>query len=84
MQYIEIFFPKQKLEISLKNFDTVLIFAQNIDRRYALEPPRRGGSNEYPHSLFWSKHKKISRNTPANPIVTIGARRAFWLICDTY
>ena len=25
-----------------------LIFIQNIDCGYALEPPRRGGSNEYP------------------------------------
>ena len=30
----------------------VLISAQNIDCRYSLEPPRRGGSNEYPQSMF--------------------------------
>ena len=35
----------------------------NIDREYTLEPPRRGGSNEYPQSLFWSK-KGISLHTP--------------------
>ena len=29
-----------------------LISAQNIDCRYSLEPPRRGGSNEYPQSMF--------------------------------
>ena len=29
-----------------------LIFAQNIDCGYLLEPPRRGGSNEYPQSMF--------------------------------
>ena len=29
-----------------------LISAQNIDRGYSLEPPRRGGSNEYPQSMF--------------------------------
>ena len=34
-------------------------FAQNIDCGYTLEPPRRGGSNEYPQSMFWSKIKKI-------------------------
>ena len=28
------------------------ISAQNIDCRYSLEPPRRGGSNEYPQSMF--------------------------------
>ena len=35
-----------------------LIFAQNIDCVYTLEPPRRGGSNAYPQSMFWSKNKK--------------------------
>ena len=34
----------------------ILIFfhisAQNIDCGYSLEPPRRGGSNEYPQSMF--------------------------------
>ena len=29
-----------------------LIFAQNIDCWYTLEPPRRGGSNEYQQSMF--------------------------------
>ena len=39
-----------------KEFDIFLIFAQNIDCGYMLEPPRRGGSNEYPQSMFWSKN----------------------------
>ena len=29
-----------------------LISAKNIDCVYSLEPPRRGGSNEYPQSIF--------------------------------
>ena len=29
-----------------------LIFAQKIDCGYSLELPRRGGSNEYPQSMF--------------------------------
>ena len=29
-----------------------LISAQNIDCAYSLEPPHRGGSNEYPHAMF--------------------------------
>ena len=29
-----------------------LISAQNIDCGYSLEPPRQGGSNEYPQSMF--------------------------------
>ena len=32
--------------------------AQNIDRENSLEPPRRGGSNEYPQSMFLSRNKK--------------------------
>ena len=28
------------------------ISAQNIDCGYSLEPPRRGGSNKYPQSMF--------------------------------
>ena len=34
------------------------ISAQNIDCGYLLEPPRRGGSNEYPQSMFLSRNKK--------------------------
>ena len=37
-----------------------LISAQNIDCGYSLEPPRRGGSNEYPQSMFWAEIWKIS------------------------
>ena len=37
-----------------------LISAQNIDCGYSLEPPRRGGSNEYPQSIFWVEIWKIS------------------------
>ena len=42
----------------MKIFDIFLIFAQNIDCGYTLEPPQWGGSNEYPQSMFWSKNKK--------------------------
>ena len=38
-----------------------LISAQNIDCGYSLEPPRRGGSNEYPKSMFRVEIWKISR-----------------------
>ena len=37
-----------------------LISAQNIDCGYSSEPPRRGGSNEYPQSMFWAEIWKIS------------------------
>ena len=39
------------------------MFAQNIDYGYALEPPHRGGSNEYPQSVLWNKI--IQSNLPA-------------------
>ena len=60
MQYTEIFLALKIESFQLKKFDIIifLIFAQNIDCGYTLEPPRRGGSNEYPQSMFWSKIRK--------------------------
>ena len=37
-----------------------LIFAQKLNCEHSLEPPRRGGSNEYPQSMFWATAWKIS------------------------
>ena len=37
-----------------------LIFTKNTDCGYLLEPPRWGGSNEYPQSMFWAEIWKIS------------------------
>ena len=31
---------------------------QIVDCGYSLEPPQRGGSNEYPQSMFFSRNKK--------------------------
>ena len=59
MQYTEIFKVVKNENFQKKIFDIFLIFARNIDCGNTLEPPRRGGSNEYPHSMFWSKNKKI-------------------------
>ena len=70
MQYTEIYKVLKNEKFQYKNFDIFLIFAQNIDCGYTLEPPRRGGSNEYPQSMFWSKNKK-NRYTPANPSFAI-------------
>ena len=44
----------------MKNSDDFLISTQNLDCGYSLEPPRRGGSNEYPQSMFLSRNKKNS------------------------
>ena len=49
--------PKMKIFRS-----KILIFfhtsAQNIDCGYLLEPPRWGGSNKFPQSMFLSRNKK--------------------------
>ena len=54
MQYTEIF-KVVKMKIFNRNFDIFLIFAQilqNIECGYTSEPPRRGSSDVYPHSMF--------------------------------
>ena len=51
-------FTTKKWTFSDKNSDIFQISAQNIDCGYLLEPPRRGGSNEYPQSMFLSRNKK--------------------------
>ena len=56
-KYIENFTTK-KWKFSDKTFDILYISAQNKDFGYSLEPPRRGGSNEYPKSMFLSRIKK--------------------------
>ena len=58
------FFCYKNENFHWKKFDIFLIFAQNMDCWYLLESSRRGGSNEYPQSLFWSKNKK-NMYTPA-------------------
>ena len=46
-------FHHQKLKaFRLKNLIFFDISAQNIDCGYSLEPPRRGGPNECPQSMF--------------------------------
>ena len=54
-----------------KNSDSFHISAQNMDCRYSLEPPRRGGSNEYPQSMFFEQKIRQIMYTPANSIFTI-------------
>ena len=52
------FYHHKKWKFSDKNSDIFHISAQNIDCGYSLEPPWRGGSNEYPQSMFLSRNKK--------------------------
>ena len=42
----------------MKNSGSFHISAQNIDCGYTLEPPRWGGSNECPQSMFLGRNKK--------------------------
>ena len=51
-------YNQKKENFQIKNSDIFHISAQNIDCVYSLEPPRRGGSNEYPQSMFLSRNKK--------------------------
>ena len=53
-KYIENFTSKN-WKFSDKNANIFHISAQNIDYGYS---PRRGGSNEYPQSMFVSRNKK--------------------------
>ena len=43
-----------------------LFLLKIIDFGYSLEPPRRGGSNEYPQSMFWAEIWKISEFSSEN------------------
>ena len=42
----------KKENFQIKNSDIFHISARNIDCGYSLEPPRRGGSNEYHNICF--------------------------------
>ena len=52
IQYTGIFKVVKNENFQRKSFDIFHFFAQNIDCGYTLELPRRGGSNEYPQSMF--------------------------------
>ena len=51
-KYTENFTTKKMAIFQIKNSDIFYISAQNIDCGYSLEPPRRGGSNEYHNLCF--------------------------------
>ena len=68
MQYTAIFHGCKNDNFQMIFFYIFLIFAQNIDCGYTLE--QRGGSNEYPQSMFWNKNKK-NMYTRVNPTFSI-------------
>ena len=47
-----------------------IFLLKNIDCGYALEPPRRGGSNAYPQSMYLSGNEK-NNAYPVNHSFTI-------------
>ena len=50
--------PPKRENLQIKNYDNFHISAQKLDYGCSLEPSRRGGSNEYPQSMFLSTNKK--------------------------
>ena len=52
IQIYRLFYHKKNGNFQIKNIDIFHISALNIDCGYSLEPPRRGGSNEYSQSMF--------------------------------
>ena len=64
------FYHQKKAIFQIKKSDIFHISAQNIDCGYSLEPPRRGGSNEYHNLCFLAEIRKIMY-TPVNPSFTI-------------
>ena len=57
-KYTENFTTKKRKFTDKKKSDSFHISVRNIDRGHSLEPPRRGGSNEYPQSMILSRNKK--------------------------
>ena len=50
--------PSKTESFQIKILILFPISAQNIDCGYLLEPPRRGGSNEYHNLSFWAEIRK--------------------------
>ena len=54
-KYILKILPPKNENFQIKKSDIFHISAQNIDCGYSLEPPHRGGSNEYHNLCFEQK-----------------------------
>ena len=75
------FITKTRLFKYIENFTSItwkvfIISAQNIDCTYSLEPPRLGGSNEYPVFMFLSRNKKNKVYPEA--VLTSSLNLCFW------
>ena len=70
MQYTAIFNCCKNGNFQVNNCDSFLIFAQNIDSGYTLEPPREAVLTSTHNLCFNAKIRKIMY-TPVNPSFTI-------------
>ena len=83
VQYTAIFHGCKNDNFQMKIFDIFEKYlrdiSQNIDCGYTLEPPQRGGSNEYPLSMFWSKNKKkyVYPSKPHFFYIKVGCKGVF-------
>ena len=59
-------FTTKKEKKYINNSDIFHIPAQNIDFGYLLEPPRRGGSIEYPKPMILKQKKKKKKKKKEN------------------
>ena len=50
--------PPKNENLQIKKADIFSYFCSKHGLWYSLEPPRRGGSNEYPQSMFLIRNKK--------------------------
>ena len=57
------------------------ICAQHINCVYLLEPSPWGGSNKYPHSMFWAEIRKLMY-TPLTPVLLYKSRPASCMCID--
>ena len=78
MQYTVIFHGCKNGIFQVTKCDIFLMFAQNIDCGYTLEPPQRGGSNEYPQSMFRAKiRKNVYPCKPQFYYIRVGCKRVY-------
>ena len=68
--------PRKNENFQIKSSDIYHISGQNIDCGYSLEPPRGGGSNEYPQSMFLSRSMKniVYSCKPQFYYITVGLK----------
>ena len=66
--------PPKTENFQIKNSDIFYITAQNLDCGYSLELPQRGGSNEYPQSVFlsWNKNNIVYPCKPQFYSIKVG------------